>query len=259
MVRPTSSLRFIASKALRAERAKRQPMPENFVEATGNQSRPKNVLLHDIPRTALPSDITRALRDVGAVDESFSVSAITSLPPSLPKSPSLYRTYHLTLPSSKKANQISTILSTKPIFTLDRKGQAQLTHITSNEWTNTLVQRTLNDRMTFEQQRDRAIEKTFTADWCNKSGLSGRRVIIKGLPASIRPEDVKKLGKDCGVLDEGESCIRLPSSRSSIVSTYCLTTNTANDAHRLARKLHMKWYKVDIHGQKWLMRAHVHY
>ncbi|WVW79599.1 hypothetical protein I302_101568 [Kwoniella bestiolae CBS 10118] len=260
MTRPTSSIRFIASSFLRAERARRQPMPEGFTEATGNQARPKCVLLHDIPRTALPSDIARALRDVGAVDESFSVSSITSLPPSLPKAPSLHRTFHLSLPSAKKAQSILTTLSTKPIFSLDtRTTQAQLTHITSSEWTNNIIQRTLRDRSPFERERDRAIEKTFTAEWSGKSGMSGRRVVIKGLPGSVKVEDVKRLGKDCGVVQDAEGCVKLPASRQSNVSTYCLTTNSITDAHRLARKLHMKWYKVDVFGQKWLMRAHVHY
>lgn len=37
--------------------------------------RPRYLLLNNIPRTALPSDILRALRDGGAVDSSFPVTA----------------------------------------------------------------------------------------------------------------------------------------------------------------------------------------
>lgn len=37
--------------------------------------RPRYLLLNNIPRTALPSDILRALKDGGAVDSSFPVTA----------------------------------------------------------------------------------------------------------------------------------------------------------------------------------------
>ncbi|WWC72897.1 uncharacterized protein I206_106861 [Kwoniella pini CBS 10737] len=273
MVRPSFSLGFIANSIIRStQRVKKQPIPfELQQEQLLNQKAAKCILLHDLPRTVLPSDIERVLKNSGAVDDSFSSSSITTLPPSLPKSPSLYRTVHITLSNHKKAIDLINSLNSKPIFTTTTtssssttenriKRQAQLTHLNSNLWISNILLKTLQfdkDKNNFNNNKE--FENTFTAEWCLKSGLRGRRVILKGLPNNIKINQVKKLGKDCGILDEFEGCLKLPSSRQSQVSTYCLTTQTINDAHRLARKLHMKWYKVDLYDQQWLMRAHVHY
>ncbi|WRT69294.1 uncharacterized protein IL334_006278 [Kwoniella shivajii] len=300
MVRPTSIIRLAESSTVRAhvqgqgQRARKQPLSFAVNKATENEERAKCILLHDIPRTALPSDIQKALIDVGAVDSNFSLSSITSLPPSLPKVPTLYRTVHLSFPSTKKAFFASYKLSEHPIFSTTSshnnsfqkssnqsqtqsqtqtqtqsqsqfpiqshfKSQAQLTHTTSTAWTTEIIRKTIEDRTPYEKNRDKDIGKSFTPEWASKAGMSGRRVVIKGLPGSIKSEDVRRLGKECGVLDDEEGCMKLPSSRQSPVTTFCLTTNTVTEAHRLARKIHMKWYKVDIHGQKYLMRAHVHY
>ncbi|WWC90985.1 uncharacterized protein L201_005924 [Kwoniella dendrophila CBS 6074] len=287
MVRPTLSLSTVAGNAIRAQKINRQPIIQVTNDAERNLKRGHNLLIHEIPKTALPSDIVRALKDVGAVDSGFSVSSITSFPPSLPKTPSLYRTIHLNLHSSQRAGAISKILSEKPIFgtnsnlssrsssslntrsfkssssksegITNKKNQAQLTNQTSTEWTKNIIHKFLSDRPHFDQQRDKQIESSFNEEWCNKQSLKGRRVVIKGLPGSIVPHELKKLGKDCNLSEEFDGCVKLPSSRHSAVATYSLTTNTVNDAHRLARKLHMKYYKADTHGENWLMRAHVHY
>nr|XP_018259417.1 uncharacterized protein I303_08345 [Kwoniella dejecticola CBS 10117]OBR81575.1 hypothetical protein I303_08345 [Kwoniella dejecticola CBS 10117] len=277
MVRPSSSLQVIASSALRAQRVGPRPrqQPISFedrqqrqLQLQGQQAgdivqqAARCILLHDIPRPALPSDIERALKASGAVDSSFSSSSITTLPPSLPKAPSLYRTVHITLPSHKKAVQLSTTLSTRPIFSSGRpvrsrsrtesasasasasaqfgeisadgtssegisgsgngnasttkrdlSTQAQLTHVNSTSWTSNIIAKTFSDRSNPEkdQQQSHSVQKTFTPEWSMRSGLRGRRVIIQGLPLRISLDEVKRLGKDCGVVQDMEGCMRLPS------------------------------------------------
>ncbi|WVF65332.1 hypothetical protein IAT40_000058 [Kwoniella sp. CBS 6097] len=253
-------------------------------------TQPRHLLLHDIPRTALPSDIVRALKDSGAVDASFSASSLTAPPPSLPKAPSMTRTWHLTLPSYAHANDVHNFLNARPLFsafspsssssknlpsaprgrartsgtfgtdgTLIQKHNAQFIDSPSSGWIADLIRRSNEERDPRERERDAATERGFSVEWVMQAGYSGRRVVIKGLPGGVKEDEVRKLGKDCGVLDGRDGVKRLPPSRYSLVSTYCLTTESVSDAYRLARKLHMKWYKSIIHGEKYLMSAEVVY
>jgi hypothetical protein len=38
------------------------------------EERPRHLLLHGVPKTALPTDVLRALKDVGAVNDEFPLS-----------------------------------------------------------------------------------------------------------------------------------------------------------------------------------------
>ena len=45
-----------------------------FAEKLGDDRKPTTLLLHEVPRSSLPTDVLRALRDSGAVDENFPLS-----------------------------------------------------------------------------------------------------------------------------------------------------------------------------------------
>ncbi|WVQ93007.1 hypothetical protein IAU59_000070 [Kwoniella sp. CBS 9459] len=310
MSKPAASLNAVAKAALKSTSAgaggrgvagpgSGPARPKTF--SAGQASRmpahtqPKYLLLHDIPRRAIPSDIARALKDSGAVDASFSPSALTAQPPSLPKTPSMTRTWHLSLPSYAHANEVHNLLNARPLFstasssassssstkhlpsgprgqgqprtsgtfgtdgTLIQKHHAQFIDSPSSSWVADLIRRSNEERDPKERERDAATERGFNAEWVMQRGFSGRRVVIKGLPGGLKEDEVRKLGKDCGILDGHQGVKKLPPSRYSLVSTYCLTTESVSDAYRLARKLHMRWYKSIIHGEKYLMSAEVVY
>ncbi|KAK8844158.1 hypothetical protein IAR55_006952 [Kwoniella newhampshirensis] len=251
------------------------------VDRMPSKQKPTCLILRDVPRMALPTDVLRALRDVGAVDESFGVSSITSPPPSLPRTPSLTRTWHLSTRSPAHCTSIYQHLSSRPPFSSNPPTRSipssssasastsnavppssfvQYTDSNATQWISSLISRAMDEsNLRAEKRGELAVEKTFTTEWVMKPGFGGRRVVIKGLPGGVSYEDVKRLGKDCGVVDGQDACKRLPPSKFSLVSTFCLTTNTVADAHRLARKVHMKWYKSVLHGEKYLMRAQVVY
>ncbi|AAW44258.1 hypothetical protein CNBF3530 [Cryptococcus deneoformans B-3501A] len=241
--------------------------------------RPRYLLLNNIPRTALPSDILRALRDGGAVDSSFPVTAITSPAPSLPRTPSLTRTWHLTTPSQAHAEAIYSHLQTHPLFStstglpsgrqsnqnpnvnpnLTPVSHVQFTSTTPKEWINGMIEVAKHDSDVRAVERGKAVDPGFTTDWVLKPGFSGRRVIVKGLPGGASYDDVKRLAKDCNLVEGPDSCKRLPPSKFSLVSSFCLTVDSVADAYRLVRKIHMKWYKSKNFGEKYLMRAEVAY
>ncbi|WWD21181.1 hypothetical protein CI109_105665 [Kwoniella shandongensis] len=252
------------------------PSPNPSGKRMPVDQRPTCLLLKDVPKTALPSDVLRALRDVGAIDETFGVSSLTSPPPSLTRAPSLTRTWHLTTPSPAICTSIYQHLSSRPPFNIASSSRlpssssssssspspsvVQYTDSTSSAWISQLISRALEDSNLRSTARgEHPVEKTFTTEWVMKAGYGGRRVTIKGLPGGVSYDDVKRLGKDCGLVEGQDACKRLPPSKFSLVSTFCLTTNTVADAHRLARKVHMKWYKSSVHGEKYLMRAQVVY
>ncbi|OCF40423.1 hypothetical protein I317_05791 [Kwoniella heveanensis CBS 569] len=297
MSKPAASLNAAAKAAFKSASAPAlasgSARPRTYTAGQASRmpkhAQPSYLLLHDIPRTVLPSDIVRALKDSGAVDASFTASSLTPPPPSLPKAPSMTRTWHLTLPSYAHANEVHNLLNAQPLFsstssssssssftrnlpsgprtsgsfasdgTLILKHHAQFIDSPSSSWIADLIRRSIEERDPKERERDAATERGFTAEWVMQRGYSGRRVVIKGLPGGVKAEQVRKLGKDCGVLDGREGVKRLPPSRYSLVSTYCLTTESVSDAYRLARKLHMRWYKSIVHGEKYLMFAEVVY
>lgn len=48
------------------------------LERMGDSRRPMALVLHEVPKCALPSDVLRALRDSGAVDGDYPLSNSTS-------------------------------------------------------------------------------------------------------------------------------------------------------------------------------------
>ncbi|WVR08859.1 hypothetical protein IAU60_005918 [Kwoniella sp. DSM 27419] len=287
MTRPTAVVNGLSKTAKRALAPPRLYSASQAAHLPP-RAQPKHVLLRDVPRTALPSDIVRALRDAGAVERDFPVTAIAGPPPSLPKEPSLYKTWHVTLSTPEQAAAVQRRLATRPLFsaessrtrsntrsgievipatqgtfasdgTVNQPASCSLIDADATRWSADLIERSLGDRGAQEREREVSAQKGFNVEWACRPGYSGRRVVVKGLPGLAKDDQVRKLARDCGLVDGLEGVKKLPPSRYSLVSTFCFTTNTVADAHRLVRKLHMKWYQSIQHGERYLMRAEMVY
>ncbi|ORY33019.1 hypothetical protein BCR39DRAFT_520775 [Naematelia encephala] len=83
-------------------------------------SYPKNILIDGVPHTSLPNDVLRALKESRIVSHDFPITSISPPPISLPRTPSLTRTYHLSFGSSTEAISAFEKLKglTPPLFPL---------------------------------------------------------------------------------------------------------------------------------------------
>ncbi|WVO15494.1 hypothetical protein L204_103152 [Cryptococcus depauperatus] len=275
------ALRLLQETSERFIRLKAKTFTATQVAKMEESQRPKYLLLQNIPRTAIPRDILRALKDGKAVDPSFPISSITSPPPSLPRTPSMYRTWHLTLPSHVEAASIYSHLNRNPLFSASRYylptfrssartesvnkpdapagSSVRFTTSSSADWVTGIMESAKQTADARAAERDRGFDTGFTPEWVMQPLASGRRVVIRGLPGGIIYEDVKRLTKGITLVDGPDSCKRLPASKFSLVSTFCISTQSVAEAYRLVRKVHMKWYKSSKFGEKYLMRAEVAY
>ncbi|WVQ81404.1 hypothetical protein IAT38_003528 [Cryptococcus sp. DSM 104549] len=235
-----------------------------------HHEQPTCVVIREVPRTASPSDVLQAMRDSGAVNSSFPLSAITTPPPSLPRFPALSKSVHVTTDTPEECLHICKHIEDHPLsfsapsvrlrprhIQIHRLLRTKITTYKAEEWLQTFIDAAngfASDRSTHPPA-----DPTFTAKWCMEPGFSGRRVVIKGLPKGCDEEQVRKLAGKCGLLEGSDGVKRLITWKSSHVSTYCLTVSSVSEAQRLVRKLHMRHYKPHNFGDTYLMRVNVVY
>ncbi|KAL7421044.1 hypothetical protein Q5752_003928 [Cryptotrichosporon argae] len=256
-----------ASRALNASPSITGTLSMKQAGKLRSSERPRCLLVTDVPSTALPTDLLRALKDGGAVQRDFALTSITSPPPSLPRQPSLSKTYHLTFPSAALAFDAHRLLSHAPLFpstsTLRSRATAltppparvQFTTDSADQWTAAQLEGAISALSGSYP----AGATRFEAAWASREGVQGRRVVVKGLPGKVSPQELAKLFKDCKVERVKDAIKRLPPSPTSTTSVWAVTTESVSAAYALARKVHMNWYFSTLYGETYLMRARVHW
>ncbi|WVQ74472.1 hypothetical protein IAR50_004073 [Cryptococcus sp. DSM 104548] len=243
---------------------------------------PKCLILNNVPKFALPQDVLRALTDANAVGKSFPLSAITPLPPSLPRMPSLTRKWHVETQDPQRALAIHAHVNAHPLFETSSStlpypsGQgpnlnlnmnpnihmlepAQLTQSSKEEWIEAAIEMAARNELRVMKDEDWRSSESWklTVDWALQPEFSGRRVVVRGLPGGVTHPDLVRLASGCSLRKAKDAISRLPQTLYSLNTTCCFTLASVADAHRLVRKLHMKWYKSSILGEEYLMRAEI--
>ncbi|ODN97331.1 hypothetical protein L198_03894 [Cryptococcus wingfieldii CBS 7118] len=243
---------------------------------------PKFLILNNVPKLALPQDVLRALQDAKAVGKSFPLSSITALPPSLPRMPSLTRKWHIEIEGPRQTLAIHAHVNAHPLFAtssstlpyptgkspnrnlnlnpkLHMLEAAQLSWSTKEEWTEATIEMATRNELKGTRGVDwRSTESwKLTVDWALQPEFRGRRVVVRGLPGGVTVPDLARLASGCSLREAKDAIMTLPPSIYSLNTTCCFTLASVADAHRLVRKVHMKWYKSLIFGEEYLMRAEV--
>jgi hypothetical protein len=93
-----------------------------------------------------------------------------------------------------------------------------------------------------------------SVDWTIDPALSGRRVLLRGLPGGIQHKDVYNVAGAAVDVAANRPVRRLPPQQWSNVSSWAITTPSVSHAHELVRRLHMNYFFND---RDFLMRADV--
>ena len=134
------------------------------------------------------------------------------------------------------------------------------------------------DQITAEEsQHDRfnRLEARLDPKWVMQRGVSGRRVLLKGLPAGIPLDRVRDKARGYGLIEGSDAVVPLPQYAIDCLmrafppvlmigsrtpgrkhSMHAFTVDSEANAYRLARKLNMT-YHTTPGGEDLLMRAEV--
>ncbi|KAI0928481.1 hypothetical protein AcW1_005717 [Taiwanofungus camphoratus] len=94
---------------------------------------------------------------------------------------------------------------------------------------------------------------------------SARGVVIWGLPGKMTPDSLKDYLKNFKLagLEAGKvPIIKLEvadAPKFALRSRHYVCLASVSEAHRLVRKLHMTFYRPEVHGERYSLRAHVVY
>jgi hypothetical protein len=94
------------------------------------------------------------------------------------------------------------------------------------------------------------------ADWAINPALSGRRVILGGLPGLMPHHSVRNLVGEYAQ-DDDMAVLRLPPQLWSSISCWAVTCQSVTRAHDLARRFNANHYLQSQHGHKFPMFAEV--
>lgn len=92
-----------------------------------------------------------------------------------------------------------------------------------------------------------------TPEWVTSS--TGKRVLIRGLPAKIARRDVATLFSDFDV--EVPDVTKLPPSSWGNESSWAVQLDTVEEAHRAARLFNCNYYLDKVFGTRYPMRCHI--
>ncbi|KAF8894678.1 hypothetical protein BD779DRAFT_1502349 [Infundibulicybe gibba] len=91
-----------------------------------------------------------------------------------------------------------------------------------------------------------------------------KHVTIWGLPGKLGPESVNELVRDFKLASADlrkPDIIKVPAPEGqfTMVSRFLVTMESVSEAHRLVRHLHLQYYKPDLYGEKFPLRARIVY
>ncbi|EIW65797.1 hypothetical protein TREMEDRAFT_41245 [Tremella mesenterica DSM 1558] len=261
----------------RVSRRRKYSTSKSYQEQRTNVKSEKehpNIIIHEIPNTALISDVMKQLRERRILTDDHPVK-ITPPPPSYPRRFHTTRSWHLSFPSSGKASFIlKRIRSSRlPLFpysitTFSNPSQgrvtdrpfshhlAQFTPRDPEAWTGFMVMRDTERDVPGYTSRKIIVDGEEWFEWGKRA--SGRRIVLRGLPGEISISRIEKLVEGCKLdKSEKENIKRLPLTPRSKYSTFCLTMDSVSEAWLLARKLHLRYYQPLKQGDRCLVRAEV--
>ncbi len=233
----------------------------------------------DVPNTVLPTDVHRALKEVGAVSKNFPLSAIVRQPVGSPRKASLTARYHLTTSDSTTAQSMYNVLMSRPLFAAGNgrasaqpgrpafganglKDDARVFYSTQNaqQWAGRMLQAVQNAQgpdFRYVQQVAERSGGMPDAKWALAPNSSGRRVLLRGLPRDRPMNNVRDFIRDMGVEVEADGYKRVVPAPLNTRAAYAITCKSVADAHYLARRLNMAPFMQNVLGYQFMMRAHV--
>ena len=208
---------------------------------------PMTVLLHEVPRIALPTDVLRALRDARVVGDNFPLSRstclcsstlqeadlispniVTPLPISLPRRASLTTSYHVQCDNPTHTEAFYHRISTQPLFStaasrpvpnaysrhssmnnplnFREHARVQFVDCSASEWVASQLRLIEVQSERDAHRRADGFIQSFDREWVTLPSMSGRRVLLKGLPAGIPLPAVREMAKNFG-LDTGPDAV----------------------------------------------------
>ncbi|CAK9781835.1 hypothetical protein CC85DRAFT_30 [Cutaneotrichosporon oleaginosum] len=267
------------AQAVRRDATRRSGSARTPSGAGAPASRTSNHLVIDVPFTALPSDVHRALKEVGAVPKDFPLSAIVRQPVGASRKASLTARYHLTVRNPSLAQETYNVLMSRPLFAAGSsrasvqpgrpafganglKDDARVAFSAQNaaEWGAKMIASVQAWQPTDYQYAQQAALRTGglpDAAWAMQPNTSGRRVLLRGLPRERPVNLVRDFIRDMGVEIEADGLKRLVPAQLSSRAAYAVTCKSVADAHYLARRLNMAPYLQSVLGYEYMMRAHV--
>lgn len=157
---------------------------------------------------------------------------VTPSPISIPRRPSLTSTFHITLPNATLTSSVFRLLTTQPLFpisssrpltnaysripslnnTLNLREQlrVQLIDASAKDWVGTQI-RAVDVQAERDTQR-LGLRPTEPLDrrWVGEKGVSGKRVVVKGLPIGMPTNAVKEMAKGIALADTPDNIMPLP-------------------------------------------------
>lgn len=262
-----------AAETLKATRPAGRPGADKWPGSNNN------FLLVQVPRTALATDVQRALKESEAVVDDYSLSnsrtcvtwltPVTARPIGAKRIPSLLTTYHLRFNSPASAQKAYSVISRRPLFAGyssprsvegpdDSPSSVLFTNADAEEWAGRTLARAAREaeRLVKNAPFQPEVEDHIGAEWAIDQGSRNRRVLITGLPVRTAEYQVRNLASGVGGVAEVK-IRRVARTNWSNTSAWAVTAASVAQAYQIARKLNQNYFASDRHGHNFLMRAHV--
>ncbi|KAJ8454623.1 hypothetical protein ONZ45_g19235 [Pleurotus djamor] len=92
---------------------------------------------------------------------------------------------------------------------------------------------------------------------------NGKNVVVGGLPSRLHMDVFRELlaGFKLAELDEGPDIVRVPPPEEDLSRStkWLIQMKSVSEAHRLARRLHLRHFQPERHGTEYMMKAYVIY
>ncbi|BEI92478.1 uncharacterized protein CcaverHIS019_0501060 [Cutaneotrichosporon cavernicola] len=250
-------------------------------DAAGRPEMDTKYVVVEVPYTALPTDVHRALREVGAVPKKFPLSAVVHEPVGGTRKASLMTRYHLTAPDSKSGETMYNVLMSRPLFAAGSarasaqpgrpafganglKNEARVVYTSRDAfgWVDGILRMVSRNQKPDWQASQQAAQaqrlgQLPDAEWALAPNMSGRRVLLRGLPRERPIELVRDFLREVGVEVDREGIKRLVNAQLGSRSALVVTCKSVADAHYLARRTNKAPYLKGVMGYEYMMRSHV--
>ncbi|GMK56111.1 hypothetical protein CspeluHIS016_0211670 [Cutaneotrichosporon spelunceum] len=262
-----------------ARNAARRSTRMSSADAAAQPNMHTKYVVAEVPFTALPTDVHRALKEVGAVPKHFPLSSIVREPLGGPRRASLMTRYHLTAPDNEAGEHMYNVLMSRPLFaagsarasaqpgrpafgTNGLKNEARVVYTSRSAfgWVDNLIRNVSRNQAQdyqYAQQAAQSLGGLPDAKWALQPNMAGRRVLLRGLPRERPIELVRAFINDIGIDIERDGIKRLVSAPLGSRSALVVTCKTVADAYYLARRTNKAPYLPAVMGYEYMMRSHV--
>lgn len=211
----------------------------------------------------------------------FTLTPVTPPPVGSARNAGLTAQFHISAKDEQAAMEMFETISSRPLFAASSKragpapprpdkgefgvrepSMVGFSVMSGKQWADSHLQRAAQQADMFSRKdpKNKGIPwQKIDVEWATSPSLSGRRVVLRGLPFTLEAHWLHELADGLADPSDDKSVVRIPPKRFTDVSSWIITCPTVARAHTLQRRLHCNFYSESRFGTSFPMQAHIVY